>query len=96
LRIRVIQKPRQGCIDGVDTDRFVVGTEYEVGTAVGALFLSEHWAVPVASDEPAVLIRLSQLARPTDASAATADDAPRKPRVTRNGEAPDSPNGRRR
>jgi hypothetical protein len=59
MRIRLIHRPRRGCIEGVDLTRFQVGLEYEVGNAIAAVFLSEKWAVPVASDEPAVLVPLN-------------------------------------
>jgi len=61
MRIRVIQTPTQACIDGIQLDRFRPGVQYEVGNLVGALFLAEGWGEPVASDEPAVVIPLSQL-----------------------------------
>jgi len=81
LRIRLIQKPRHGCIDGVDVDRFEIGMTYEVGNVIAAVFLSERWAVPVASDEPAVVIPLSELPPRqlnTHPPVDTADDAARK------------------
>jgi hypothetical protein len=75
MRIRVIQKPRPECIEGVDLARFHVGLEYEVGNSIGDLFLVEKWAVPVVSDEPAVLLRLGdtltdEMRRLRDAEAA--------------------------
>src|SRR5436853_5241328 len=60
MRIRVIQKPSVSCIDGIRLDYFLPGELYEVGNVLGALFLAERWAEPVASDEPAVLIPISQ------------------------------------
>src|SRR5260221_812698 len=60
MRIRVIQKPRESCIDGIQLDRFMVGIQYEVGNLIGALLLSEGWAEPVASEEAAVLIPLTE------------------------------------
>src|SRR5437870_4755945 len=62
MRIRVIQKPGETCIDGIKLDGFKVGVQYEVGTTLGSLFLAEGWAVPVDSIEPAVLIPLSEFA----------------------------------
>ena len=44
MRIRVIQKPRERSIDGIQLDRFRPGVLYEVGTTLGALFLAEGWA----------------------------------------------------
>ena len=84
MRIRLVHKPRKGCIVGVDVDRFEVGMTYDVGTAVGGLFLSEQWAVPVVSDEPAVVIPLSQLAGGTVRRIANeADSAQRRSRTKR-------------
>jgi len=60
LRIRIIQKPTEDCIDGVRLDRFQVGQQYELGNVLGALFLAEGWGEPVVSDEPAVLIPMSE------------------------------------
>jgi hypothetical protein len=76
LRIRLVQKPRKGCIDGVDVDRFEVGVIYEAGSAVAALFLSEKWAVPVVSDESPVLIPLPT--RTVRRIASAADSAQRR------------------
>jgi hypothetical protein len=56
MRIRVIRKPTESCIDGVQLDRFEVGVEYDVGSTIGALFLAEGWGEPVTPDEPSVLI----------------------------------------
>jgi hypothetical protein len=67
MRIRVIQKPAQQSIDGIQLDRFVPGCQYEVGNVVGAVLLAEGWAEPVTSDEPAVLISVSDFnTRPDD------------------------------
>ena len=62
MRIRIIRKPTLSCIDGVRLDNFQPGTQYEVGNTLGAVFLAEGWAEPVASDEPAVVIPISELA----------------------------------
>jgi len=64
MRIKIIQKPEPASIDGLLLDRFEPGFEYEVGTALGCLFLAERWAVPVVTEEPALLVPL----RETDAS----------------------------
>ena len=61
MRIRIIQGPTQKCIDGVQLDRFRVGAEYEVGTALGAVFLTEGWGELVLTFEPAVAIPPSEL-----------------------------------
>lgn len=47
MRIRVVRKPPLGSIDGIRLDRFEVGSEYELGSSLGPLFLSEGWGVPV-------------------------------------------------
>jgi hypothetical protein len=60
MRIRVIHKPTEPCIDGIQLDRFVPGTQYEVGNSLGALFLAEGWAEPVGSDDPAMLIPMRE------------------------------------
>jgi hypothetical protein len=39
-------------IDGIRLDGFQLGGEYEVGNNIGALFLAEGWAEPVALDAP--------------------------------------------
>jgi hypothetical protein len=70
--------PRKDCIDGVDVDHFQVGETYDVGNGVGALFLSENWAVPVDSDHPAMLTPLPRReSTPSNASRNTSNDAPR-------------------
>src|SRR3954462_8258701 len=60
MRIRIIQKPSADEVDGTDLRHFQLGIQYEVGNTLGALFLAEQWAEPVASDEPAVLIPISE------------------------------------
>jgi hypothetical protein len=60
MRIKVIRTPTDTSIDGMHLDRFLVGCQYEVGNTIGALFLAEGWATPVASDEPALLTPLSE------------------------------------
>ena len=69
MRIRVIQKPSVARIDGIRVDQFIPGQQYEVGNVIGALFLSEGWAEPVPSDEPAVLVPFSELDEDDDNSA---------------------------
>jgi hypothetical protein len=66
MRIKVVQKPQQSSIDGIQLDNFLPGQQYEVGNTIGALFLAEGWAVPVADDEPAILIPRREFAvKPT-------------------------------
>jgi hypothetical protein len=50
LRIKIVQKPKAICIDGLQLDQFVVGGEYEVSWRFGALMLMEGWAEPVTID----------------------------------------------
>jgi hypothetical protein len=52
MRIRIVKSPPVASIDGIQMDGFVVGQQYEVGNSVGALFLAEGWAEPVALDAP--------------------------------------------
>jgi len=56
MRIRILRAPRVAAVDGIDLRRFLRGRQYDVGTLVAALFLSEGWAVPVPDDEPAAMI----------------------------------------
>src|SRR5690349_6808636 len=67
MRIRVIRKPAEESIDGIQLGHFQVGSQYDVGHHVAELMLAEGWAEPVTSDEPAVLIPFSEF------------DTPRKP-----------------
>lgn len=62
LRIRIVQKPSISSIDGIRLDRFEPGFHYEVGNTLGALLLAEQWAEPVADDQPALLVPLSDTA----------------------------------
>jgi hypothetical protein len=52
MRIRIVKEPPIAGIDGIRLDCFAVGKEYEVGNTIGALFLAEGWAEPVALDAP--------------------------------------------
>ncbi len=60
MRILIKRRPTCTRIDGIQLDRFTPGMQYEVGTSLGAVFLSEGWAELVAS-EPAVIIPISEL-----------------------------------
>src|SRR5258705_13329026 len=60
MRIKVIQTPTLSEVDGVRLDLFQPGVQYEMGNTLGALFLAEGWGEPVASDEPAMLVPLSE------------------------------------
>jgi hypothetical protein len=61
MRIKILQKPTIADIEGVRLDLFEPGAYYEVGNRLGALFLAEGWAVPVNSDEPALLVPMSDI-----------------------------------
>jgi hypothetical protein len=50
MRIRVVRRPPVGSIDGIRLDRFEPGSEHELGSSLGALFLSEGWGVPASHD----------------------------------------------
>jgi hypothetical protein len=52
LRIRIVQKPKGICIDGLQMDQFRMGQEYDVGWRFGSLMLLEGWAEPVGFEEP--------------------------------------------
>jgi hypothetical protein len=51
LRIRIVQKPKGICIDGLQMDQFRMGQEYDVGWRFGSLMLLEGWAEPVGFEE---------------------------------------------
>jgi hypothetical protein len=56
MRIRMLRRPRETCIDGVRLDQFEPGFEYEVGSSLAALLCAEGWAEPLepaAFDPPA-------------------------------------------
>ena len=59
MRIKVLHRPTLLSVDGVRLDRFEPGNLYDVGTALGCLFLCEGWAEPVADDTPALLVPLT-------------------------------------
>lgn len=48
MRIRIVRPLPVRDVDGIAVDAFEVGREYEVGPSLGALFLAERWAEPVA------------------------------------------------
>jgi hypothetical protein len=54
MRLRIVRRPTESRIDGIRLDHFRVGDQYEVGTALGGVFLAEGWAVPVPDDVPAL------------------------------------------
>ena len=51
LRIRVIQKPSQECVDGFWLYGFRVGEMYELDSAIATLFVVEGWGEPVINRE---------------------------------------------
>jgi hypothetical protein len=52
MRIRIVQTPPIGDVDGIAVNYFEVVQEYDVGNGIGALFLAEGWAEPVPLDAP--------------------------------------------
>jgi hypothetical protein len=60
MRIRLIRKPTETSIDGIQLDRFQIGLQYEVGTSLGAVMLAEQWAEPVPIDAPVVVTPFSE------------------------------------
>src|SRR5438067_1761131 len=47
MRIRIIRPPVESCIDSTELERFEVDREYEVGTTLACVILSEGWGEPV-------------------------------------------------
>ena len=74
MRIRMLRRPRETCIDGVRLDRFETGFEYELGPTLGALFCAEGWAEPL---EPAEAAAQSPIepAMPRTSNESVADTA---------------------
>src|SRR5882724_5993421 len=62
MRIKILRTPTLRDVDGIRLDVFQPGLQYEMGNSLGALFLSEGWGEPVASDEPAMLVPMRELA----------------------------------
>ena len=60
MRIRIIQKPARKSIDGIQLSRFQPGCQYEVGSVLGALLLSEGWAEPVTDAQPVLLVPVEE------------------------------------
>ncbi|HMD35637.1 MAG TPA: hypothetical protein VKH42_11745 [Vicinamibacterales bacterium] len=44
MRIKIMQQPSIGSIDGIRLDRFLPGFEYDVNATLGAYLLVEGWA----------------------------------------------------
>jgi CheY-like chemotaxis protein len=53
MRLRIL-KPPTGTIDGVSLGQFHVGHAYELGSAIGCVFIAEGWAELVNDDSTAV------------------------------------------
>jgi len=68
MRIKILQTPTLRDVDGIRLDVFQPGVQYEMGNTLGALFLAEGWGEPVASDEPAMLVRMSEFAADSPAN----------------------------
>ena len=66
MRIKILRPPTVRDVDGIRLDVFRPGVQYEMGNSLGALFLAEGWGEPIASDEPAVLIPLSEFTVDTE------------------------------
>jgi hypothetical protein len=97
LRIRIIQKPGQKSIDGIQLSRFQPGCQYEVGNVLGALLLSEGWAEPVADEQPVRLVPLEK----SNSDERTGDEPPnlireRRPDYVEPSTAPDLNRRKRR
>jgi len=73
MRIKILQRPTLLSVDGLRLDRFEPGYLYDVGTALGCLFLCEGWAEPVVTEEPALLVPLSET-EPAHAAPIPAED----------------------
>lgn len=53
MRIKVVQSPSLGYMDGIDLSRFVPGSEYDMGSRLAAQFLAEGWGEAVPDERPA-------------------------------------------
>jgi hypothetical protein len=51
MRIRMLRRPRETCIDGVRLDHYQPGMQYELGSSLAALFVAEGWGEPLLFDE---------------------------------------------
>jgi hypothetical protein len=52
MRIRIVQEPSIGDVDGVDLTQFHVGREYDLGVTLASVLLAEGWAEPIPLDAP--------------------------------------------
>jgi hypothetical protein len=76
MRIKVVRTPTQSVIDGIPLDGFRTGSCYEVGTALGALFLAEGWGIPAPEDEPTLPMSVAELESVAEAAAAAFETYP--------------------
>jgi len=88
MRVR-ITRALSGSIDGIQSDRFIPGFVYDVGTAIGSYLLSERWAEPVQDDSPALVVPLhAPMFHPKHMvafpKAEAADTPPRRKRTRKN------------
>lgn len=52
MRIRIVRKPTQPDIDGVNLSLFEVGCEYDVGRLIATFLIAEQWAEPIDESRP--------------------------------------------
>jgi hypothetical protein len=79
MRIRVIQRPTERCIDGVPLDHLEPGFHYDVCVSIANVFLAEGWAEPVPVEEPALVLALEEVAaikRPSEPFNLVRDSTP--------------------
>lgn len=76
MRIKIVRRPSEASIDGIQLDRFEPGYQYEVGNSLGALLLAEGWAEPVPFEEPALLIPFSETETLGQPAGAHTDEPP--------------------
>jgi hypothetical protein len=61
MRIRIVQLPTDSCLEKAQLDQFEVGREYEIGTTIACVILSEGWGEPVGMVEAAVEAPYSEM-----------------------------------
>ena len=66
MRIKIVQKPKAICIDGLRMDQFQLGQEYDVGWRFGSVMLLEGWAEAVGFAEPRRQINTERPAKAAD------------------------------
>jgi hypothetical protein len=60
MRVRITQ-PLHGSIDGIQLERFVVGSVYDVGVSLGCYLMALQAVEPVADDSPALVLPLTKV-----------------------------------